>query len=692
MCLLVLPQGVASADQNIALGARYRLSTEADTRDTFGDHGGPERWPGVNRWYRGELTDGKFASESSSDPAWAYIHAGDPMVVTIDLGGLATVRELRLHGLAGGRYGIAVPKFFEVRVTSDTKPPMPYGRAVTTFESDECSWRLAGHLTFDEPQDGKSLRLSTVSIPLPSVKARQVQIEMAYGPDANVASGTYAAISEVEVIGDPPRAREPAPDPVQSASLADGSARPFPIEFHPNRKATDLSSFLWGVHANLSDAPNGTRLVLADIIKDRPAGFRAEGTRLLKSLGLRALRFYDAYWVNFRSSIEAYSVCDALMKRDWPVPATDEGYRYPYYPEIIDYCAQNDIACVMVLDTIYLDPATKKVYKTCDVVDDVDGVLQKAAERNAAPIARYYHQRGYKTRLILEIGNESIGYGADRPNPTAAQYTRLIEAFAGVIKREAPEAEVAIYEWPDAGIYERVKHIGKLIDHTVIHPYGYWLAPAALHGCFVRNTVRELDKAGLTHVKVLMTEYGGFLLSKEARTYSEGLRQAVSEMSMSLDPRVSGIFEHSLFLTAKAVHSDGKLWSMSPSYGEKERRPDINPELGPRFATLTGGLVSKLMSPALDGKLIAYWPGINSPCAGFATRRATSTTVVLVNPTEKPIPLRWPEGFRARKVSTLTSSAERMGLDMREPWQIDRKAVSSNPPELSAKSIVVVED
>ena len=327
-------------------------------------------------------------------------------------------------------------------------------------------------------------------------------------------------------------------------------------------------------------------------------------------------------------------------------------------------------------------------YYTTDP-NDLNGILYKAAQRNAATIASYYHQMGYTSGLVLEIGNEGIGRHTNL-SPDGPQYARIVKAFADAIKQVAPEVETAFYEWPsDTEIAGLLTGCNELVDYMVIHPY--FLKPDAVK-YMIDDRVEALDAAGLGNVDILITEYSNDLWSTISHTYTVGLKQTLMEFAMISHPRVRGLFEHFLFSTAKAMHSDTIHWSIRDNTLDPVNHPvDEHPELMQRFAILPTGMTANLLDKVVKDKIVKYWPGVNSKIAGIMSQEEDIKRILLLNCADNPVVLRWTGSFFINKIYKLTSTGENWVHTLQQPWSITETTDGTVPDVIPAKSMLLIE-
>jgi hypothetical protein len=470
--------------------------------------------------------------------------------------------------------------------------------------------------------------------------------------------------------------------------------------------------FPMGNSADLCDSPYSAQTMTADIIKDRPLGTKKKGTELLKRLGTKSLRFWDVIWVNYRSHIEQVKVVNFATGSSYSIPADDNDYTYPYYNEILDYCAENNFTCIMVVDTFYYDPITDKVYTTPEVgnnspndpadpyyttdPNDPNGILYKAVARNVMPIVQYYIDHQYTNRFIIEIGNEAIGYIGTPAMPTAQQHLRIIKAYATAVKNACPAIETTMYPNPDNSIYQMVADagIGNYINHAVNHFY----APRINGGTAYQDvdaTKAALASAGMGHVNVLITEYSTRWSNAAATSYSpHALEQANVELRMITNPNVSGINEFALATYAKMIHSDMSYWSIGNDFNGTAPAPsrpaDIYPELGKRFAVLPTGLTEAMFCNTINGDLLKSWPGKNTEISGLLSSYDGGKRLLLINPTSSDMPISWSTSFGADKKCLMTSTADYFSQTLTQPWKITKSLITSDPCTIPAKSMMLL--
>ncbi len=677
------------AAELVSVGAPYQITvTPGAAYEVFQDSTGPEVFSAPHVWYKGELTDG-VAGMGYWDAPMVQLPYDGRLYITIDLGDVVPITRIDLGAIGGGLYGIFLPARVAVEVLEAPGEPLSYAEFCAGREPDGQSWTLLGEISHTLTEDGSSLFLHTLSLETEPTSARLVRL--AITPVLAYDTARYSGFfDEVSIFAEQaPSSSDEPPELVESPP--DGGAFPLDLS-EPAEPLRSFDDFLLGAHVTIIDLGKGIRPVMYEIIADEPAGMRAEGVAALRDAGVTTLRFYDTYWLNLRSHIENYQVLNQLGGYNYTVPETDDALGWPLYDEIIDFCDDEGFDCLMVLDTFYYDEATEHVYSTIEVADD-PALLAAAAQRNAVPIAEHYASAARSGRFVVEIGNESIGYGGD-PNPSNEQYARIVTAFAAAIDAVAPDVEIAVSQDPGPGddlhgLYSA--EVGELVDHVVTHPYGpeAWPGRVALR---LEQTGEALDGAGMDHATVMVTEYSYDLYSSEARSWSSGLKQAVIELMMVADPRVAGIQEHLALHTAKVVHSDGETWSVNSIAGGDDRPADERPDLGPRFAMLPSGIVGTLLDRVMQGDLLRHWPGINTDLAGILTSDGETRRLLLVNPTDEAVALSWMgEEIEPTAVLSADAVSEVFSQDEQPSWSIVEDASREQPKELAATSMVLVE-
>ncbi len=419
-------------------------------------------------------------------------------------------------------------------------------------------------------------------------------------------------------------------------------------------------------------------------LRDDPAGSAAALVRVLKASGQRALRAYDNYYWNTHSSREAFLFRRFLGEKmggaKMPGMSPDEWARRAKHPtgkQLMDFCAAHGIGLSMVVETFYIGP-DDKVYDTQSVIDNVDGVFDKAVERNAAFFARYYKAKGYRFPFVIEIGNEGIAWRPER-RVSYEGYGKLARAYAEAVKAIAPEVQTAIVyrNSPDGkyNVLSAFKGAEKKLDHVVIHAYdhGWWTrrgchtvsmtyTPALIAALEVVRS--DLDRHNMRHVRILITEYAFDTWTAQCGSYGRMLDEACRELAMVANPRVSGMFIHSFPVRYLAAHSNGKRWLRLPGSrllrakqrleGYDPYPPDRNPERGRRWLVLADGLFHRLLDRALIGNLYGFfYQGACGRVAGIVTGRPDAFNVLIVNNQEDKLRIQWPEGMKPSSARTV---------------------------------------
>ena len=441
---------------------------------------------------------------------------------------------------------------------------------------------------------------------------------------------------------------------------------------------------LIGPHLSMTDMPFAQILVLSTAVND-PDGSVSRGLLdALRRTGSNAVRIYEGYWwdplgAETSARILAHHGHVAAEKTE----RFAENWGYPDGREVMEYFARNGFDVVMVVSTIYLDQETKQVYTTRQVADNADGILDKAAERNGATLARWWTECGRDRRLILELGNEGIGYSRDS-SPTLEQYSRIVNAFEQAIRRAGPDVEIALVMEPLETVNEnpgyqygtgmraflaRCADTAPLIDHAVVHLYDrhsrdYSLTfPGDVSRLFELVTA-DLDANGFEHAKLLVTEYAFDLWSANRDTVGHAVALATRQISMAGHPRVSGLFVHNTPGTQLFSYSDGKAWTLSPPGSLLHRgtpsrhyRDSRGDELGPRFRMLPTGPIQALLATALRGQVVdAYAMDRFGQFAILISRDDTIRRFLVVNTQPVPLALQLPE-LRAATVRTFRGQA-----------------------------------
>lgn len=711
IALMAVLAGWCQANTNLSVGKPYQLSVAPyDQYNQYKDSTGPQSFVDTALWYRGELTNGLTATSSYWDFGYVHINQQGPYSVIIDLQGQCTVSRFKVHVFAGGLYGCYAPSKVELYVTNDLSPTMTYEEFCSSFQTEKLNWTYLGAATHTLSEDGNSSFTYWFDKTVTATSAKLAKVVIT----DKLVSNSSTQISEVEIWGTRSSTLPAAGSLV--AFPPEGRDAFFPINLDTFNKTVDVSKFLIGNSADMTDSPYGSRRATAEMIQNIPNGMRTKGIQQLTQMGTRTLRFWDNIWVNYRSYIEGIKVQNWCTGGNTIPPATEDPSinPFPYYWEIIDFCAQNNWVCVMVLDTFYYDPTTDKVYRTPEVCrnspddptdpyyttdpNDPNGILYKAIARNVLPIAQYYKNQGYTSGLILEIGNECIGY-VKKPNepdsakyPTKQEYARMVLEYAKAIKLVSPDIGTTIYPWPDESLFVEVAKVGagKYVDYCVTHHYAPRFNVGALTQdfTFFRNA---LESAGLGHVKLLLTEYCLDWNNVGAHSYSVAVKQLLSELAMLSHPGVAGMHEFALFGNAKMTHSDTNLWTVR-RYGEFVGHPvDQRPDLRWRYVTLPSGMTQTLLTQAARGTLLKHWPGVNAKIAGVMSQENAVRRVFLVNPTSSAMPLQWSSSPAVISQKLLTSTAEYFSHTLTQPWSITTTTGGALPTSIPANAVLLVE-
>ncbi len=161
---------------------------------------------------------------------------------------------------------------------------MSYEEFCETIESDNQKWKFLGAVSNTMGEDGKSHIGHTFEIST-AATVRLLKIV--------VAGHSSTFLSEIEVYSHD----EPFLDDKEIELVkfpAEGRDVFFPINIKTTDMPINRKGYLLGAHAGMSDSPYSQRLVMADIIKDRPAGIQSKGIVILKQAGIRSLRFHCA--------------------------------------------------------------------------------------------------------------------------------------------------------------------------------------------------------------------------------------------------------------------------------------------------------------------------------------------------------------------------------------------------------------
>jgi len=382
----------------------------------------------------------------------------------------------------------------------------------------------------------------------------------------------------------------------------------------PRRK---YEGFLLGPHFSIVDAPFSQILLLNEAVQHPDNPLAQEVVHYLRESGSNAVRLYCGYWWDPLGA----STTIPILAHFGHVPADKqeemiENWSYADARRFFDYLAGNGFDVAMVVTTVYYDPDTKKVYPTREVADNVDGVLEKAAERNAGTLARWWQEYGHGRRLVLEIGNEGIGYMKDS-KPNLEQYSRIVATFAQAIKQANSQVDVGmVVTHGFRGVIGQCREVAPLIDHVITHLYDQhrrdwgltYPGDATRH---LDELSAELDASGYEHAQILITEYNFDLWSRNRDTVGHAVANTSRQIVIAAHPRVSGMFIHNTPGTSLFCYSDGSKWTLClpgvVSHQEKknEHLPDTRGEqLGPRFRMLPTGYCQQLLEQACQGELL----------------------------------------------------------------------------------------
>gem|GEM_PF-5824726 len=464
--------------------------------------------------------------------------------------------------------------------------------------------------------------------------------------------------------------REGAPGAQVLVREIDLRLEPIPTRGKPQVRRSG-AGLLIGPHLSMTDMPFAQILVLATAVND-PDGAVSRGLLdALRRTGSNAVRIYEGYWwdpLGAEPSARILAHYEHL-----PADQIDrfaENWGYPDGRAVMNYLAGNGFDLVMVVSTIYVEPDTGTVYTTRQVADDVDGVLAKAAARNGATLARWWKDCGRGRRLILELGNEGIGYNRDS-SPTLEQYSRIVNAFAPAIRDANPDVEIALVIEPletvnpnpdyqyGAAMREfmaRCTVSAPLIDHAVLHLYDrhsrdYSLTYPGDVTRLYELVTADLDANGFKHTQLLITEYAFDLWSANRDTVGHAVALAARLVPMAAYPRVSGLFVHTAPGAQLFSYSNGSVWSLSPpgsplhQGAESRHYPDSRgAELGTRFRMLPTGPIQALLAAALRGEVIdAYAMDNFGQFAVVISREDEQQRFLVVNTQPVPLDLRLPE-------------------------------------------------
>lgn len=433
-----------------------------------------------------------------------------------------------------------------------------------------------------------------------------------------------------------------------------------------------FDGLLFGPHLSLTDLPFGRIGVLRDAIRQPDSDISRGLLAQLHATGCNAVRIYDAYWwdpLGAEASVRVQAHFGHVAANQ--IDQRIESWSYPDAGQVFSYLSGQGFDVAMVVSTIYLDPDSKKVYTTKQVCDDVDGVLDKAAQRNAAALAHWWKQHGHGRRLILEIGNEGIGYSNDKC-PSIPQYAKLIAAFVPAIHRANPDVEIAIVIEPlesknDNPGYQYGPEMRELlrlcqpvanhIDHVIVHFYDRHSRDYSL--TYPNDAVRmldllsaDMDANGMKLAKVCITEYTFDLWSRHRDTVGIAVANASRQIAIAGHPRVSGMFLHNAPGCQLFHYSDGQHWTSAPpgSMLHRKQAPNEHPadtfgeKLGPRFRMLPTGDCHALLARACGGELIDAFAMDNfGQIAYLITRDGPRYRFLVTNLQPQTLRIRLPE-------------------------------------------------
>ena len=336
---------------NVALHKPYRINQiPIDILDSYMDTQGSQPFTQTHSWYTGELTNGATGSTSSSDYEWVYFSPSGRNSVILDLGAIYNISTVKVTALGNGNYKqVRFPIKINLYGLVNPGPAVSYEKFCETMETDDQDWTYLGEMVNTFVEDGTSgyvkQTFNTALSGNPQMRLVKLNIYDSLSP---------TLISEIELLSnDAPQSQ--GNTPVLVDFPAEGRDAFLPLNIVANEiYAENRTSLAMGSHTGMRDAPFGWRRPLMEMINDDPSYMRSTGTACLNQIGTRALRLYDAWDVNYRSGIEWAKVFNHFNPdRPVVVPSSDDDYVFPYYDEIIDYCAESNYFCVIVLDTWY---------------------------------------------------------------------------------------------------------------------------------------------------------------------------------------------------------------------------------------------------------------------------------------------------------------------------------------------------
>jgi hypothetical protein len=492
----------------------------------------------------------------------------------------------------------------------------------------------------------------------------------------------------------------------------------------------NFDGLLFGPHLNMVDPPFSSMLVLAEAVLHPESAMSKGFVEYLRKSGCNAVRNYpDGFWWNPLGGEATLRILAATGDKNalWDTENKIKtwGQTWPTGFQVIDFFAQRGFDQCLVITPAYLDPVTKKVYKTVQVCNDVDGVLNKAAEANAGVFARYFAEKGYKTRLILELGNEAVGYDGNQPSD--AEYAKLCRAFMTAIKKANPKVEVAVvggrgtakgidttYMAAAGGMGNRnfLKLLGKdmagKFDHFILHIYDgdHWQdssnAKASYIPRMIANWSEDLNSAGFPKTKILITEYRFNLWNRYWQTAGSALAEGVRMMLQVSNPRVAGIFIHNAPGNALFNYSNGRTWSLTKPPGEGDlpvktlngHIVDSLPELGSRYRMLPTGYVQDLLARTCRGNLVDEFSlGDYGTVSYLLTRKDGTIRLLVANLQPVPVEVKTP-GF----VPVLAQAFQGNTLDsepadtLEQPYGIKKIPLNGTVPSNSFTLIELAEN
>jgi len=482
-----------------------------------------------------------------------------------------------------------------------------------------------------------------------------------------------------------------------------------------------------GPDLSMVDAPHSSMLITAEAVLNPDSQLSKGFVESLRATGANAFRHWaDGPWWNpLGAEATIRTLVDEgheWVKYDTEQKIADWPKTWPDGFQVIDFFASRGFDQSLTVATNYVDPDTGKVYRTRQVCNDVDGVLARAAQANAGSFARHFRDKGYKTRLVIEIGNEAVGYDKDG-QPSELEYARMCRAYIDAVKWANPTVEVAavggrtgmegvdpLYSAASIGMGSRrfFRALGKdmtgKLDHYVLHIYdGYHyrdLSNARVSDIpdMLDNWRSDLDAEGFAKTRIFITEYRFNLWNRSWQTVGAALAEAARMMMQVANRRVSGVFIYCAPISALFNYSDGTTWTLVQPPGESipvETKNghivDTKPDLGPRYRILPTGYVQQLLAETCRGELVdAMAVGDYGAVTYLLTREGPTCRLLVANLQSSAVQINAP-GLTAGKTWVFqgTSLSAEPADTIDQPYGIKETVFDGNVPPSSLTLILL---